>query len=173
MRWTKSPICRLAPFAAALLVAAGCTTTQSRQETSATDFASGNTPPGQTVNPDEILGTDPTAIRLQDIAGDFLLYMRIYKQMPPTLEDLRTIDNQMPAAALVSPGSGQLYVYVPAGLWLTGHSEHIVVYDPALTKQSKRWCLFLGPPHPNGSFSVDVVALPESIFQQYKPPAPH
>jgi hypothetical protein len=27
--------------------------------------------------------------------------------------------------------------------------------------------------HPNGSFSVDVVALPESIFQQYKPPAPH
>ena len=128
-----------------------------------------NLPPGQTATPDEVLGTDPSAMRLQDIGGDFLLYMRINKQMPATLEDLRTVDDQGNAATFNSPASGQPYLYVPSGLWLAGHSQDIVVYDPSLTRQSKRWCLFLGAPQANGSVSVDVVALPESVFRQYKP----
>jgi hypothetical protein len=169
MRWSKSPILRPLPFAAALILQAGCVTTPPRQQTSASDFASINTPPGQTANPDEILGTDPTAMRLQDIGGDFLLYMRINKQMPTTLDDLRTVDDQGSAATFNSPASGQPYVYVPNGMWLSGHSQDIVLYDPGLTKRSMRWCLFLGPPRGNGTFSVDVVALPETVFRGYKP----
>ena len=108
-------------------------------------------------------------MRLQDIGGDFLLYMRINGQMPARLEDLRAVDDQGDAATFNSPAAGQPYVYVPAGLWLSGHNTDIVVYDPTLTRKSMRWCLFLGPRRGNGTFSVDVVALPESVFRGYKP----
>jgi hypothetical protein len=164
----RSPI-GLITVAAGLLLQAGCVSSPPPPKTSASDFESMNMPPGQTAIPDEVLGTDPSAVRLQDIGGDFLLYMRINKQMPATLQDLSTVDGQGNAASFNAPASGQPYVYVSTGLWLSGHSQDIVVYDPALTKQSRRWCLFLGAPQPNGSVSVDVVALPESVFQQYKP----
>jgi hypothetical protein len=165
----RFPLRRFVTVAAALLLQAGCVTTQSREPTGPQDFASSNLPPGQPVTPDELLGTDPSAVRLEDIGGDFLLYMRINGHMPAGLEDLRSVDDQGGAAMFISPNSGQPYVYVPGGLWLSGHSNNIVVYDPELTKKGMRWCLFLGPQRANGTFSVDVVALPESVFRQYKP----
>jgi hypothetical protein len=158
-------------IAALLLGQVGCAS-HPQQTANSSNVSSINLPPGETANPDDILGTDPSAVRLQNLGGDFLLYMRVYGQMPAKLEDLRAVDDQAGANTVNSPAVGQPYVYVPRGLWLSGHSNDIVVFDPALTKRSMRWCLFLGPRRGNGSFSVDVVALPESVFKTYKPSAP-
>lgn len=153
---------------AAVLAQAGCAS-HPQQPNNGQPVSTINLPPGETANPDEILNTDPSAMRLQDIGGDFLLYMRIYGQMPSTLDQLRAVDSQIDPATFNSPASGQPFIYVPTGLWLSGHSNDIVVYDPVQTAKQMRWCLFLGPRRGNGTFSVDVVALPESVFRGYKP----
>src|ERR1700683_3942245 len=150
-------------IAAMLLAQAGCAS-HPQQPNNGQAVSGINLPPGETANPDEILNTDPSAMRLQDIAGDFLLYMRIYGQMPSTLDQLRAVDSQIDPATFTSPAPAPPDVYVPTGIWLGGHSNDIVVFDPVQTARQMRWCLFLGPRRGNGSFSVDVVALPESVF---------
>jgi hypothetical protein len=159
-----------------LLVAAGLAlpgcTTQPQQSTAppvsnTLDFSGVGT--NDAVTPDDVLTADPSATRLEDIGGDLMLYYRVNRAMPPNLDALATVTDQGVPPNEYSPGANQPYVYVPDGLWLEGHSQSVIVYDPALNSKGARWCLFRGPLHPNGSFSVEVVALPDSIFHNYKP----
>jgi hypothetical protein len=168
--------CNIAPslclLAAAALALVGCAS-QSQQST--TPQPVGNTfdfsgvGSDTSATPDEIVNADPSAARLEDIGGDLMLFYRLNRAMPPNLQALASVTDEGAPPNTLSPGSGQPYVYSSDGLWLEGHTQSIVVYDPTLSAKSMRWCLFRGPLHPNGSFSVEVVALPDSIFQTYKP----
>ncbi|HEX4053963.1 MAG TPA: hypothetical protein VHX86_06835 [Tepidisphaeraceae bacterium] len=119
-------------------------------------------------SPDEIVETDPAAMRLQDIGGYLLLYYRDHQAMPPHLDDLRAI----PGGAdldFTSPSTGQPFVYYPVGMWAPGQAEKcIVAYDPARTAGGKRWCLFMTLPKAGAALSVDVVALPDQMFLNYQ-----
>jgi hypothetical protein len=120
-------------------------------------------------SPDAIVDTDPAAARLQDIGGYLLLYYRQHQQMPPALEDLRSIPGGE-ALVFTSPSTGQPFAYSPAGMWAPDKGDKcIVAYDPARTPGGKRWCLFMMLPQNGEALSVDVVALPEPMFLSYRP----
>jgi hypothetical protein len=125
----------------------------------------------QPVSPDSIIATDPSASRLQDIGGYILLYYRDHQQMPPSLDELR----DLPGGDNLNFNSGSIdrpFVYDGAGLWASdGGSKCIVAYDPVEQSDGKRWCLLMTIPKAGSALSVDVVALSESVFRNYKPRA--
>jgi hypothetical protein len=126
---------------------------------------------GEPASPDAILSTDPAASRLQDIGGFLLLYYRDHKLMPATLDDLANMPGG-DSLNLAAPRSGREFSYVPTGLWSDSHPDKcIVAYDPDL-RGSVRWCLLMTAPTTGAALTVNVLAVPESIFVKFKPNAP-
>lgn len=120
-------------------------------------------------SPDAIVGSDPAAVRLQDIGGYILLYYREHQAMPPNLDELRKIPGGEDLN-FISPSSGQPFTFSPAGMWIPGNGEKcIVAYDPARSPNGNRWCLFMLPPKDGAALSVDVVTIPEPMFLSYRP----
>lgn len=156
-------------LAAALLVGA-CQSNNAPPKTGASADAAVAHPSGSFVpsSPDEIVETDPAAMRLQDIGGYILLYYRDHQQMPPSLDELRTIPGGGDLD-FTSPSTGQPFVYYQTGMWAPDQGEKcIVAYDPARAASGKLWCLFMTLPKAGAALSVDVVALPEQIFLNYQ-----
>ncbi len=122
-------------------------------------------------SPDEIVGTDPAAARLQDIGGYILLYFRQHQQMPPALDDLRTIPGGGDLD-FTSPSSGRPLAYYQTGIWAPDKGDKcIIACDPVPSAGGKRWCLFMMAPKNGAALSVNVVALPEPMFRNYRPTA--
>jgi hypothetical protein len=127
----------------------------------------GNAPAGAPTSPDEIVSTDPTAARLQDVGGYVLLYYRDHQQMPATLDELRNMPGGQDLQ-FTSASTGKPFVYQPAGMWSPQRGDKcIILYDPDL-KHGARWCLFMTPPKAGAALSVDVAAIPEPIFLNYQ-----
>jgi hypothetical protein len=123
-------------------------------------------PSNQPLTPDEIVSTDPTASRLQDIGGYVLLFYRENDHMPASLDELRTLpggeDLQFNSAS-----TGQAFGYVAPGLWPPETGQKcIIVYDSTIAN-GKRWCLFMTLPRAGEALSVDVACIPDSAFQKY------
>jgi len=158
----RSRLIAFGPIAAALLLAA-CQSASPppSKPTQTANFLSAPT------SPDAIVGTDPAAMRLQDIGGYVLLYYRQHQQMPPTLDELRNI----PGGGDLdfnSPASRQPFAYSQGGMWAPDKGDKcIIAYDPSQSPNGKRWCLFMMLPKGGAALSVDVVALPEPIFLSY------
>jgi hypothetical protein len=133
-------------------------------------------PPGNFLtapaSPDQIVDTDPAAARLQDLGGYILLYFRQHQQMPRALDDLRTIPGGGDLD-FTSPSSGRPFAYYQTGIWAPDKGDKcIIACDPAPSAGGKRWCLFMMAPKNGAALSVDVVALPESMFLSYRPTEP-
>jgi hypothetical protein len=124
-------------------------------------------PNAQTLSPDDIGASDPTATRLQDIGGYVLLYYSEYEHMPASLDDLRSMpgggDLQFTSAY------GQPLQFVPPGLWPPGTGNKcIIAFDPSVSG-GKRWCLFMTLPRGGAALSVDVASITDGAFQNYHP----
>jgi hypothetical protein len=118
-------------------------------------------------SPDEIVATDPTAQRLGEIGEYMMLYYRDHDQMPAKLEDLLA----MPGAQdlqFTNASTGKPLVYQPAGMWSSASGDRcIILYDPDLS-HGARWCLFMSSPKAGAALSVDVRAIPEPVFLNYR-----
>jgi hypothetical protein len=126
-------------------------------------------PPHQTLSPDEAVDSDPSAIRLHDIAGALLQYYALNKRLPDRLEEAATLADADQPLQLISPASGKPYGYVPQGLVLEGRKKRIIVFDPG-PHQGLRWCVFIADQtQPGGAQSVEVLPVPEGVFGLYRP----
>jgi hypothetical protein len=123
---------------------------------------------GATPTPEDILPSDPSSVRLQDIGGYILLYYQQNKQMPATLDDLRPYVTDADFK-VTSPMSGEPYVYRPTGLWAPNQEEKcIIAFDPTPSARGLRLCLFMSMPKASSALSVEVVGLPEQDFERYR-----
>jgi len=129
--------------------------------------------PGARVSAGESIGStgeaDDCATRLQDLGGTFLTYWNLNKHLPRSLEDLRSVVDPGTELKLSCPDSTAPFVYVPAGLRAAGRNRAILVYDPHLSKDGKRLCLLAEDPRAGAPWSVEVLAVPQSIFTLYRP----
>jgi hypothetical protein len=124
-------------------------------------------PVGGSQNPNDILQTDPSAARLQDIGGYIMLYYRDHAQMAPSLEDI----SAMPGGQDLNftSATGETFIYQPRGMWSPDHGDKcIILYDPAI-RDGRQWCLFMTLPKAGAPLNVDVVDLPEPLFLNYRP----
>jgi len=126
-----------------------------------------------TADSDQAVISDPCAAQLHDICGAILLYYSLNKRLPPKLEDLRAMADVDAPLSFTCPVSHQPYVYVPAGLSAPDRAMRIIVYDPVPSPDGRRWCILLAPSQAGSStVTLDVLAIPERIFQAYQPAAP-
>jgi len=127
----------------------------------------GNASAGAPSSPDAIVSTDPTAARLQDVGGYVLLYYRDHEQMPAALDELRNMPGGQDLQ-FTSASTGKPFVYQQAGMWSPQRGDKcIILYDPDLN-HGARWCLFMTLPKAGAALSVDVTAIPEPIFLNYR-----
>ena len=165
-----------APMLAVLvLVGIGCHNhTTSYQNAGGAPLA--GLPPASAAGPrlttDQVVGSDPCAVQLQNVEGVLLQYFALNHQLPPTLQDLIPLADADQPLSLVCPETHQPYAYLPAGLSAANQAKRIIVYDAAPHRSGTRWCILMPPlthAHP-GSLSMEVVALPEAAFRQFYPP---
>jgi len=131
-------------------------------------------PPGQsgTADSDRAVISDPCAAQLHDICGALLLYYALNKHLPPKLEDLRTMADVDAPLIFECPVSHQAYGYSRVGLSAPNQSKRIIVYDATPCHDGRRWCILLAPVQAGGStVSVEVLSIPERVFQIYQSPA--
>lgn len=117
-----------------------------------------------TASADEAVKSDATALRLDDIIGDILLYFQIHKAMPPTLEALAA---ENPGLNITAP-SGKPYVYFPQGLSEPNIPKLLVVYDPEETSRGSRFCILVSELHAGSPLTAEVKELPEVIVSAYR-----
>jgi hypothetical protein len=128
------------------------------------DISSGD---GGMTSPDQLLSTDPCASRLQDIGGTLLLYYSVNRHMPAKLEEIKPLADFDQDLQFTCPLSGKPYGYTPTGLAAVGKEKRIVVYDSEPSHNGKRWCVFMPPPRPGKAMSVEVLEVPEGLFDTY------
>ena len=121
---------------------------------------------GQTSGIEDAVRTDPSTARLLDIMGDLLIYFRINKAMPATLEDLHSVDAQL---ILIAP-SNQPYEYYPQGLALPNPNEplRLVVADPVERQDGRRLCILAQVLRPGAPLVGDVRPIPEVTYAAYR-----
>jgi len=154
--------------AAAMLVLGGCVTETKRigPKTPSPDPAAAARP----LTPDVIAATDRCASRLWDIGGVLLQYYSLNKQLPPRLEDLTPLAEADQPLQFVCPTSGNPYGYAPQGLVREGRHKRIIIFDTTPAHDGKRWCVLMPDDlRPGVSQSVEVVQIPEEVFQLYRP----
>lgn len=112
-----------------------------------------------------ITNTDPCATRLHDLCGPLLLYYATHRQLPPQLEELRSVSGLESAVELVCPVSGRPYLYNPQGILLPEQQARVVIYDPLPSHSGMRWGISIIEPSGPGPLITKVIALPESVFR--------
>jgi hypothetical protein len=116
-------------------------------------------------SPDELTAKDRCPARMQDIAGDLLLYYHFHGDLPPNLEALGEYDAHL---ALVCPDTNMPYAYSRSGLRKPGATKRILVYDPIRNADGTRWCLLATEARPGKPLETEVVQLPEPLFLAYQ-----
>jgi hypothetical protein len=138
-----------------MLLPAACQSTGSPSKTTAMG----------TANP---VSTDPCATQMQGVSEALLLYYASHHQLPQKLDDLRTITEVDSPLVFVCPASGEKYMYDRTGLYAEGKSRHIIVYDPTPAHNGARWCIFTSELKPNSTLTMDVLLVPENVFETYQ-----
>jgi hypothetical protein len=122
------------------------------------------TPMGQA----SVIVNDPCGQQLQTISEAILLYYAAHRQLPPTLDDLRTVTDIDAPLVFVCPASGEKYLYDPAGLYAEGKKKHIILYDAKPAHGGARWCIFTDDMKANSALTMDVLLVPEDVFETYQ-----
>ena len=108
----------------ALAWASGCQTTQTTARSSA------DASPPREDGPVAPLDTQASAERLHEIAGSLLLYYVKHQKLPDKLTEL-TDDAALDCPPLVSPTSGQAYVYHHPPLPMRARPGALLIHEPA------------------------------------------
>ena len=147
----------------------GCAPSTSKPSSSHSGFQPGDLPErsstGQPVSPDELTSKDRCPARLQKIGGALLEYYYLHKELPRTLDELRSIE---PTVELTCPESQLPYVYVPAGLRKPGGTRRIVVHDPVHHADGLVWCIMFVDTLPGKGLQTLVEPLPDPLFRGYE-----
>lgn len=168
---------------AAAPLLAGCTTTTVRPDsgrqvkTTTADTQVQPTPrpqarPGTPAMPPPPLDpsmTDPSAVRLDEIRGQILLYYAVHRKLPPRLEDLASFADLGTEASYVSPTTGKPYTYLPAGLVTPGQTRRLIVYDAQPPAGATRWGILMGEPQGDQPAATWAVPLSDAVFKAYVP----
>jgi hypothetical protein len=102
--------------------------------------------------------------RIEAIDEALLIYVETNRQLPPTLEDLRSVAGN--DLQLLSPG-GRPYIYVPAGLPSPTSLKRMMVYDQDSLAGGRHWCILFSDFKPGGVLVSEVVDLSSAAFQSY------
>jgi hypothetical protein len=108
----------------------------------------------------------PCADQLQDVLGQFLVYFRLYKELPPREQDLARVGTiNVPLACPTTHGA---YVYNPTGLTVPNRPGRLILYDSCPHGDFRRGILIesMTPAQP---LSARVIAISEKDFQAAKP----
>jgi len=121
---------------------------------------------GQLITPDQLTAKDRCPSRLHDIEGALLLYYFDNKQMPTSLDDLRSVAETK--LEVTCPDSGLPYTYVPNGLTKPGGTKRIIVHDPVMNRDGTRWCIVASYGPRGAPQSTQVVQIVEPVFLAYQ-----
>jgi hypothetical protein len=126
--------------------------------------------PNHPMTPDEAVLSDPCAARLHDIEGALMLYYALNKRLPDNLDQLRSMADIDTPLDFTCPVSHLPYVYAPLGLIGPGKVKRIIVYDPTPAHNGNRWCILMAQQErADAPQAVEVLSIPEAVFQTYLP----
>ncbi len=119
--------------------------------------------------------TDPSAVRLHEICEHLLLYYAQNWSLPPNLEALHgTGPGELPP--LVSPVSGEAYLYYKTPVKLPERPQLLLIQDPTPAKvsvrgESSRWVVIIAEPKSeeiltNDPLVTQVIPLPISDIRK-------
>ena len=106
--------------------------------------------------------TDPCPTRLHDLCGPLLLYYATHKQLPRTLDELRTVPGFEHVVQTSCPVSGKPYLYSPDGVREIANAV-VIVADPVASHSGKRWTICV-PDTTSDALVTKIVAIPEPQF---------
>lgn len=118
------------------------------------------------------IGTEPCAARLQEISGQLLLYYVGKRKLPESLDELRSYADVDQTPDYTCPVSHQPYIYVPNGLEAPQAGRRVIVYDSTPVHENARWCITMVPAHGKQPLMMDVVKIPELVFEALRPVPP-
>ncbi len=121
---------------------------------------------------DHAVASDPCAAHLHDISGAMLLYYAVNRELPKSLDDLKSMADFDAPLDLNCPTSKETYTYVPGGLETPGKSKFIILHDASPAHGGGRWCILMEPAKGRAAPSMEVLLIPEPIFRGYLPIAP-
>ena len=113
---------------------------------------------------DDALGTDPAVQRLDKIIAAMLLYYAVKHDMPEQLTDLLSVDGDL---QLRNP-SNQPYVYHRTGMRSPGAANTVIVNDPAVSANGRRWCILNISPGKGTELQLEPRPIPENLFLGYQ-----
>jgi len=147
---------------AGILCAAGCQSSSPQPVAARPNFV----PPGQdtSVSSEQALPAGDSGARIEDINEALLVYVKLTRQMPAALDDLKSVYGDQ--LLLTNPG-GKPYVYVPTGLSMPNSQKILVIYDPDELPNGRRWCILVSDLRPGSPLVTEVLDLPEIVFRSY------
>jgi len=104
--------------------------------------------------------TDPTAIRLHELAGALLEYQVRHGRYPAKLSELKgsMAEGQ---SVTVDPATGKMFEYSSGGRQVEGFPGRLIAWQPTGRQVDVRWGLFAGPAGP-GQAALYVEPVPVS-----------
>jgi hypothetical protein len=127
---------------------------------------------------EKALLTDPCVERMHNLCGAMLAFYLINKDLPASLDDLKTVAEFGGPLEPSCPASGQPFVYEPAGLHSVNGRKYIVLYDAtpahkgtgllAAAGEGVRHAIVTPENNPGSSRSFEVVSMPEGLFRTYQ-----
>ena len=114
----------------------------------------------------ELSPTDPCAEQLHELCGPLLMYYKLNRKLPTTIEDLKTVVGPDPDVKYECPESGKPYVLWARGLPRRHEPGVILISDPEPSHLGLRWAISVEEPRNTAEPLITrVVAEPESLFQ--------
>jgi hypothetical protein len=104
---------------------------------------------------------DRCSERLQDLAGQLLMFYMQHRQLP---QDLSQLGPDAPKP--VCPVCGKPYLYNPQGLAVPTLSARAIVWDELPCHSGIRWGIVMEPPKPGQSLRLQVIRLPAEPVPQ-------
>jgi hypothetical protein len=119
---------------------------------------------------DTAVKSDPCAARLHAISGTMLMYYALHNRLPPTLDELRALQEVDQPLNFACPVSGERYVYVPTGLVSQDDNRQIILHDAQPERNGARWTILMQRPQGRQPAAMWVVSLTDPMFRAYTAP---
>ncbi len=115
--------------------------------------------------------TDPTALRLQDLAGDVLFFFARHRRLPSSLVELGASIPGGDPSLVTDPASRLPFVYQVHGPVIAHFPGRLLMYQPVAGPGPGRWVLLLDDSGRTGRLGTFVQYVPETLLQAALTPA--